>query len=108
MIDNQMHFSQPTQKLPLKLADKQVQQLPRHIIKQSFNLASQNCKLHPENRELIIMFYVKSLPFFHVSLALQMILIVFIQKTEQIQISFKVQIIIAVLFVIQNVAHFIA
>ena len=70
MIDNQMCFSQSTQKLPLKLMDKQVHWLLRHAIKQGPNFVSQCCKLHSENRELIIMFHVKSFPFFYVCLAL--------------------------------------
>ena len=88
--------------------DKQIQWLLRHVIKQGSNFVSQSCKLHPENRELIIMLHVESLSFFYVSFILQVILIVFVQKTEQIWIGFKVQIIIAVLFVVQNVAYFIA
>ena len=53
------------------------------------------------------MLHVKSFSFFHVSFALQVVLIVFVQKTEQVQIDFKIQMIIAVLFVIQNMIYFI-
>ena len=53
------------------------------------------------------MLYVKSFSFFYISFALQVVLIVFIKETEQIQIGFKIQIIIAVLFMIQNTVYFI-
>ena len=69
---------------------------------------SQSCKLHPEDRELIIMLHAESLSFFYVNFILQVILIVFVQKAEQVQINLKVQMIIAVPFMIQNTAHFIA
>ena len=107
MIGNQVCFSQLTQKFPSELVDKQVHWLLRHVIKQGFNLVSQSCKLHPENRKLIIMLHAESFPFFYVDLALQVILIIFVQKTEQIQIGLEVQVIIAVLFVIQNAVYFI-
>ena len=107
MIGNQMHFSQLTQKFSSELTDKQIQWLLRYIMKQSFNFVSQSCKLHSENRELIIMLHAESFPFFHVNLTLQVILIVFIKITEQIWINFKVQMIIAVLFMIQNTVYFI-
>ena len=107
MIGNQVCFDQSTQKLPLKLVDKQVHWLLKHAIKQGFNLASQSCKLHSKNRELVIMLHVKSFPFFHVSFVLQVILVVFVKKAEQIWINFKIQVIVAVLFMIQNTAYFI-
>ena len=78
IISNQMCFNQLTWKLSLKLANKQIQQLLRHIVKQGFNFVNQNCKLHSENRKLIIIFYAENLSFFHVSFALQVILIVFV------------------------------
>ena len=46
------------------------------------------------------MLYVKSFPFFHIHFTLQMILIVFVKKAKQNQIDFKIQMIIAVLFII--------
>ena len=53
------------------------------------------------------MLHAESFPFFHISFILQVVLIVFIQKTEQVQINFKIQMIITVLFVIQNTVYFI-
>ena len=53
------------------------------------------------------MFHVKNFPFFHVSFTLQVILIVFVKKTEQVWIDFKIQMIIAVSFIIQNTVYFI-
>ena len=50
---------------------------------------------------------MKSFLFFHISFVLQVILIVFIKKAEQVWINLKIQIIIAVLFIIQNTAYFI-
>ena len=102
-----MHFSQLTQKLSSELTDKQIHWLLKHIIKQNFNFMNQSCKLHPENKELIIMLHVKNFPFFHICLILQVILVVFIKETEQIQINLKIQMIIAVSFIIQNVIYFI-
>ena len=90
MIGDQMCFSQSTQKLPLKLADKQVHWLLKHIVKQSFNLMSQGCKLHLKNKELVIMFHAESFSFFHVSFTLQVILIVFVKEAEQIWIGLKI------------------
>ena len=90
MIDNQVCFSQSIQKLSLKLMNKQVHWLFKHVIKQGFNFVSQCCKLHLENRELIIMFHAKSFLFFYVSFALQMILVVFIKEAEQIWIGLKI------------------
>ena len=46
------------------------------------------------------MLHAESLSFFHVSFILQVILIVFIKKAEQVQIDLKIQMIIAVLFII--------
>ena len=100
MIGDQVCFSQLAQKLSLKLMDKQVHWLLKHIIKQGLNFVSQSCKLHPENRELIIMLHAESFPFFYVYLTLQVILIIFVKKVKQIWISFEIQMIIAVLFVI--------
>ena len=82
MISNQVCFSQSIQKFFLKLVNKQIYWLLRYVIKQDFNFANQSCKLHLKNKKLIIMFHVKSFSFFHVSLALQVILIVFVQKAE--------------------------
>ena len=107
MIDNQVYFSQLTQKFPLELADKQVHWLLRYIIKQSPNFANQCCKLHSKDRELIIMLYAENFPLFHVYLVLQVILIVFVKEAEQVQIDSEIQMIIAVLFVIQNTVYFI-
>ena len=107
MIGNQVCFSQLTQELPLELVDEQVHQLLRHAIKQGPDFVSQGCKLHSENRELIIMLHVKSFPFFHVGFTLQMILVVFVKEAKQVWIGLKIQVIIAVLFVVQNVAYFI-
>ena len=87
--------------------NKQVHWLLRHIIKQGFNFMSQSYKFHPENRELIIMLHMKSFPFFYVCFTLQVILIIFIKETEQVWIDLKIQMIIAVLFIIQNVVYFI-
>ena len=53
------------------------------------------------------MLYTESLLFFHVNLTLQVILIVLVEKAEQIQIGLKIQMIIAILFMIQNVIYFI-
>ena len=36
------------------------------------------------------MLYMKSFPFFHVSFALQVILVVFVKKAEQVQINLKI------------------
>ena len=82
IISNQMSFSQLVQKLPLKLTDKQIQWLLRYVVKQDFNLISQSCELHSENRELIIILHTKSFSFFYISLTLQMILIVVVKITE--------------------------
>ena len=64
IIGNQVCFNQLTWKLSLKLMNKQVQWLLRHIIKQGFNLVNQSCKLHSKNRKLIIILHVKSFSFF--------------------------------------------
>ena len=53
------------------------------------------------------MFYAENFPFFHVNFILQMVLIVFVKETEQVQIGLKIQIIIAVSFMIQNAVYFI-
>ena len=100
MIGNQVHFGQLIQKFLLKLADKQVHWLLKHIIKQGFNFTNQNCKLHSENRKLIIMLYAENFSFFYICLTLQVILIIFVKKAKQIWIGLKIQMIIAVLFVI--------
>ena len=68
---------------------------------------SQSCKLHSENRELIIMLHAESFPLFHVNFALQVVLVVFVKKAEQVWISLKIQMIIVVLFMIQNMVYFI-
>ena len=54
------------------------------------------------------MLHAESFSLFHVSFILQMILVVFIKKTEQIWINLKIQVIIAVLFMVQNITYFIA
>ena len=61
---------------------------------------SQSCKLYSENKKLIIMFYAESFLFFYVDFILQVVLVVFIKKTEQIQIGFKIQMIVVVPFMI--------
>ena len=90
MVSNQMCFSQSAQKLSSKLTDEQIQQLLRHVVKQDFNFASQSCKLHSENRKLIIMLHTERFSFFHVSFILQVILIVLIKIAEQVQVNLKI------------------
>ena len=53
------------------------------------------------------MLHAKSFPLFYVDFTLQVILVVFVKKTEQVQISLKIQMIVAVLFMIQNTVYFI-
>ena len=53
------------------------------------------------------MFHAESFPFFYVSFILQMILVVFVKKTEQVWINLEIQMIIAIPFVIQNAVYFI-
>ena len=84
MISNQVCLSQPAWELPLELMDKQIQQLLKHAVKQGPNFASQSCKLHSENRKLIIMLHAENFPFFHVDFILQVILIVLVKVAEQI------------------------
>ena len=53
------------------------------------------------------MLHAESFSLFHVSFTLQVILVVFVKKTEQVQIGLKIQMIVVVLFMIQNVVYFI-
>ena len=46
------------------------------------------------------MLHVKSFLFFHVDFALQVILVVFVKKAEQIWIGLKIQMIVIILFMI--------
>ena len=54
------------------------------------------------------MLHAESFPFFHVSFLLQVVLVVFVKEAEQVQIGLKIEMIIAVPFVIQNTVYFIA
>ena len=53
------------------------------------------------------MFYAESFPLFHVDFVLQVVLVIFVKKAKQVWINLKIQVIVAILFMIQNAVYFI-